>query len=99
MMSARAQFIIEEFFECPGYNFPECSEELKREVSQLIEPLEIVYREILIEDNDTRSGEEIYGVKDNDRWNIDLSYISDRWYCAIRTRWMLDLAKHFKEEL
>jgi len=99
VVEAKAEFIIDEFFEHNGYDFPERSEELKREVIKLKESLEILYPKLLLEDNDTRSGEEVYGIKNNDHWNTTLSSISDRWYCSIRVRWMLDLAKYFELDL
>ena len=38
-------------------------------------------------DSDTRTGEETYGY-DNNYGN--LHYISDRWNCSFRMRWLID---------
>lgn len=77
--------------------FPEISDELAKEVVLLIPHLKVLYPHFLETDDDHRSGEEIYGIKSNDHWNSDLSYISDRWRCTMRVRWMLDLAEHLEE--
>ncbi len=39
---------------------------------------------------DYRSGEDTYGYKDNDSIENRLMYISDRFNCAFRLRWLLD---------
>lgn len=56
--------------------------------------LEICYKEALKFDKDYRTGEETYGyrlrsIRDN------LSYISDRWNCSFRIRWILDLIERY----
>ena len=42
---------------------------------------------------DDRPGEETYGYKDEASIKSNLEYISDRWNCAFRIRWILDLIK------
>jgi hypothetical protein len=40
---------------------------------------------------DTRTGQETYGYEDEDSIKSNLWYISDRWNCAFRIKWLLDL--------
>lgn len=76
----------------------------KKRIKTLIEELrknkkylEICYKETLLSDKDYRTGDETYGYKlGNIRGN--LSYISDRFFCSFRIRWMLDLIERFKNE-
>jgi len=46
---------------------------------------------------DARSGEESYGYADVESIEGTLDYISDRFNCELRLRWMLDLIKHYEE--
>jgi len=46
---------------------------------------------------DTRSGEETYGYKSDEDILCNLFYISDRWGCAFRVRWILDLIDRYDE--
>lgn len=39
-------------------------------------------------DNDYRDGYETYGYGDNNRNQME--YISDRWKCAFRLKWIID---------
>jgi len=58
--------------------------------------LEVAYKASLLDDVDKRSGEETYGVVGNYSWMVDMLYISDRWNCSFRIRWMLDMITHLK---
>ena len=40
---------------------------------------------------DLRSGAETYGYKNDEHTMYNLQYISDRWNCTLRVRWILDL--------
>jgi len=40
---------------------------------------------------DPRSGKESYGYDNDESIRSNLLYISDRWYCQFRLRWLLDL--------
>jgi len=40
---------------------------------------------------DLRSGAETYGYKNEEYIMYNLQYISDRWNCTLRVRWILDL--------
>lgn len=42
-------------------------------------------------DEDYRSGKETYGYDDLESIQYSLSYISDRWKCAFRVRWLIEL--------
>lgn len=39
---------------------------------------------------DWRGGEETYGYGDREKTEDTLNYISDRWRCAFRIRWIID---------
>lgn len=58
--------------------------------------LEICYKESLSFDKDYRTGEEAYGYKSEDYIRERMSYISDRWNCSFRLRWILDLIDKYK---
>ncbi len=53
--------------------------------------LHIMYKKAMKDYPDNRVGSETYGYKDDESIKGDLSYISDRWNCAFRLRWLLDL--------
>ena len=42
-------------------------------------------------EKDYRTGEESYGYSNQDYIEERMSYISDRWNCAFRIRWIIDL--------
>lgn len=42
------------------------------------------------EDGDYRSGNETYGYSDRESIETNMFYISDRWRCAFRLRWLID---------
>lgn len=43
---------------------------------------------------DDRTGEETYGYKDKESILMDLLYISDRYNCQFRLRWVLGVLNH-----
>ena len=43
------------------------------------------------QDDDPRTGMETYGYQSVDAIKDNLYYISDRWSCEFRIRWLLDL--------
>ncbi len=55
--------------------------------------LEKLYEKSLLRDEDNRSGIETYGYKSESSIKSNLNYISDRWNCSFRIRWLLDLSK------
>lgn len=58
---------------------------LQREMHRVLKKL------IKIEDGgDLRSGEESYGYANQESVGMNILYISDRWNCAFRLRWLID---------
>lgn len=41
-------------------------------------------------DQDFRSGYESYGYSTTDKIRCDLEYVSDRWKCSFRLKWLID---------
>lgn len=72
---------------------------LKR-LERNIKALEAVYVQYAKEANDFRSGYETQGYE-LENINDYLFYISDRWGCAFRIRWIIDGIKdgHFKKAI
>ncbi len=59
-----------------------------------IEPeLQSMYKKYLKNEEDYRSGSETYGYEFIEKIKSNLVYVSDRWQCAFRTKWLLDLIK------
>lgn len=65
--------------------------ELLEELQQNKKYLRYLYKLQCTAEKDYRTGEESYGYKDQDYIEERMSYISDRWYCAFRIRWIIDL--------
>ena len=63
---------------------------------KLLREMERVWPKWAIRDGDSRSGEETYGYKDQERIKYDMFYISDRWNCAFRLKWLIDGIKNGK---
>lgn len=61
-----------------GYKEP-----LKKSLATLKE----VYFHFMTEEGDFRSGYETYGYSNN---QDNMEYISDRWKCAFRVKWIID---------
>ena len=53
----------------------------------LLPELKRVYAKRVRQDKDYRIGQDTYGY-DNIYW--DMRYISDRWNCSFRLRWLID---------
>lgn len=53
--------------------------------------LDYLYKLALVNEKDYRSGEESYGYDNADYIKERMSYISSKWNCAFRIRWILDL--------
>lgn len=62
----------------------------------LMREMERVWKKWSVRDGDSRSGEETYGYKDQERIKYDMFYISDRWNCAFRLKWLIDGIKNGK---
>ena len=56
----------------------------------LLREMKRVWKKLAKEGDDCRSGEETYGYKTFDSIDNNLMYISDRWRCAFRLRWLID---------
>lgn len=57
---------------------------------QLLRGMNRLWKRWAKEEADFRTGEETYGYKDSERIYYNLLYISDRWRCAFRLRWLID---------
>jgi len=67
-------------------------EEAKEVLHPLLNDFVYLYENHYVEsEGDWRSGEEVYGYKDEESILGNLKYISDRWGAACRLRWMIDL--------
>lgn len=55
--------------------------------------LRAIYPRLAESEDDYRSGEETYGYSKLENVLDQLDYISDRWHCAFRVRWLIDLAE------
>ena len=66
-------------------------EQIQTELIGIKPALIQLYNKSLPVDDDYRTGEETYGYKSTEDVKERLDYISDRWYCSFRLRWLLDL--------
>lgn len=57
---------------------------------EVIENLKNLYEFYSKDENDYRTGEETYGYESDESIMYTFEYISDRWLCAFRIRWILD---------
>ena len=60
--------------------------------------LEYLYKLNLTSEKDFRSGEESYGYNTQEYIEERMSYICDRWNCAFRIKWILDLLDRTEEK-
>jgi len=88
---------VKDFFDNSS-KFRETSVELQKELVDLLPALRSLHVCFMKGNTDNRSGEETYGVETNTTWNEDLQYISDRWGCLFRVRWLIDLAESFEHQ-
>lgn len=67
-------------------------EEAKQYLSKYVNDLIYIYEKYyLIDSGYATSGEDLYGYDSEESILADLRYIADRWMCAERIRWMIDL--------
>jgi hypothetical protein len=52
--------------------------------------LEKMWGELSRNENDCRRGDETYGYANAESIKLDMEYISDRWFCAFRIKWLID---------
>lgn len=57
---------------------------------QLLREMKRVWKKWSKEEDDFRSGEESYGYKSQESVRNNMFYISDRWRCAFRLKWLID---------
>ena len=56
----------------------------------LLREMKRVWKKWSKEEDDFRSGEESYGYKSQESVRNNMFYISDRWRCAFRVKWLID---------
>lgn len=56
----------------------------------LLREMKRVWKKWSKQENDFRSGEESYGYASQESIDSNLFYISDRWRCAFRLKWLID---------
>lgn len=74
----------------PEFNLDLCLNDLRN----ISSPLRRLYKQSKHDAGEwanDRSGEEIYGYENDESIYNNLCYISDRWFCQERLRWMIDL--------
>jgi hypothetical protein len=57
---------------------------------KLLPELKRIYPKYAKENGDYRTGHQTYGYDDLEKIRWNLFYISDRWNCAFRIRWLID---------
>lgn len=62
----------------------------------LLREMDRVWRKWASEEEDYRTGEETYGYSNRDSVENNMGYISDRWRCAFRLKWLIDGIKENK---
>ena len=86
-----AHFMINEFFDYyTQKEFHHFSDVLNGLIKQE-RYLKIMYNYDLKTDKDFRTGFETYGYENDKYIRNQLSYISGRWNCSFRIKWLLDL--------
>lgn len=60
----------------------------------LLREMERVWNKQAKEEDDYRPGAEVYGYETKESIHNNMMYISDRWNCAYRLRWLLDGVKN-----
>lgn len=66
-------------------------EQIQTALNKIKPALTQLYNKSITIDSDYRTGEETYGYKSIKDIKERLEYVSDRWYCSFRLRWLLDL--------
>jgi len=73
------------------FNKQKTLEQLIPNLKKALPKLKYLEKKNAEHDTDTRSGMETYGYKSKDSILASLEYISDRWHCRFRLRWLIDL--------
>lgn len=74
----------------------ETIEQLKDVLKPVLPLLMEIYPGLAEYENDHRSGSETYGYENLEQILGWLNYISDRWRCAFRVRWLIDINELFQ---
>ena len=76
-------------------------EDIQKRLKKIEPAIKTMYKKAMLDYPDDRSGEETYGYSGVENIKTNLIYVSDRWNCAFRLRWLLDLItlKDFKEKI
>jgi hypothetical protein len=56
----------------------------------LLREMRRMWRKCAKQEDDTRNGQETYGYESAESIHNNMLYISDRWRCAFRLKWLLD---------
>lgn len=75
-----------------------CYDSFKKDLIILEKDLNNLYSYYLSTDKDYRTGYETYGYIDEVTIRENLAYINDRWRCAFRIRWLIDLIDLYKKD-
>lgn len=62
----------------------------------LMREMERVWKKLSKQENDYRTGEETYGYSDVETIEYNMLYISYRYLCAFRLKWIIDGIKNKK---
>lgn len=62
----------------------------------LLREMNRVWRKWSVEEDDYRTGKETYCYSDRETIENNMVYISDRWRCASRLKWLIDGIKENK---
>lgn len=83
------------------FNFQEVLEKASKlpsieEIRGFLQPhyknlVNLYENDLVLMEEDYRSGNDTYGYEDLESIQINLSYISDRWQVCFRVRWVIEL--------
>ena len=62
----------------------------KADLKKSLPAMRKLYKKAVKDEGDFRSGRETYGYIDQETIELNMEYISDRWRCAFRLRWLID---------
>lgn len=65
----------------------------------LVSEMKKYYDAMSLWEGDYRSGAETYGYENEESIQYTLLYISDRWRCAFRLKWLIDLVEREKNNV
>ena len=68
--------------------------EIRGKLTEILPAMELLHKKYYESDLDDRTGIESYGCESLEGIKSQLEYVSDRWRCTFRLRWLIDLAKN-----